>query len=156
MQHTIKKSSWNQRGFTDLSILEQKFLFKGKGNVFKGTNRIRRKNALLTEAEWRSLSETQDCVDLSRKKQNLASKIIANCFTCFPLRFKNFLESLFLLVINLTCMCHYTRNDWLCQMGPFPEALISYPQFPVIKRKQRRVFCSENSLYFVIKYKIQC
>ena len=47
-QHIIKKSDGR---VNDLSALEFQFLCKGKCNVFKGTNRIRRKNALLRVAD---------------------------------------------------------------------------------------------------------
>ena len=65
------------------SLLITQFLCKEKGNVFKGRNRIPRSNALLTEAEWRSLSETQDCVDLSRKKQKFDRRDYPKLFHLF-------------------------------------------------------------------------
>ena len=64
-------------------FFEQQLLCKGNGNVFKGTNRIRRRNAILTEVEWRSLSETQDCVDLSGKKQKFDRRDYRKLFHLF-------------------------------------------------------------------------
>ena len=72
------------------SILEFQFLHKGKCNVFKGTNRTRRKNALLTVADGVPYPKRRVVWAYQGKSESLKSEIIANCFNClviFPPRF---------------------------------------------------------------------